>query len=87
MTRSVAAHGPQRSSGMLVVCQGSGELPTLILRLPLGPNSVVGDGGRPPRGDFGGLLAAEHFVAKLSHTLVPLDPEERGRIQGSYPVR
>ena len=66
-----AAYGTGRSSGMPAVRQGSGGLPTLILQLPLSPNSVAGDRRRPPRGDLGGghsggLSAAEHFVAKSS---------------------
>ena len=51
-----AAYGTGRSSGMPVVRQGNGGLPALILRLPLSPNSVVGDRSRPPRDDLGGSI-------------------------------
>ena len=52
------AHGPGLSSGIPIVHQGSGGLPTFILCLPLGPNGVAGDGGQPPRGDLGGGILA-----------------------------
>ena len=53
-----AAHGPGRYSGMPIVRQGSGGLPTLVFCLPLNPNCVVGEGGRPPRGELGGDILA-----------------------------
>ena len=53
-----ASYGTGRSSGMPVVRQGSGGLPSLILRLPLSPISVAGDWRRPPRGDLGGSILA-----------------------------
>ena len=53
-----AAYGPARSSGMHVVRQGNGGLPSLILRMSLGPNSVAQDGRRPSRGDLGGGILA-----------------------------
>ena len=53
-----ATYGTRRSSRISVVRQGSGGLPTLILRLPLGPNSVAGDGRRPSRGNLGGGILA-----------------------------
>ena len=55
---SAAVYGTECSSGMPVVRQGSGGLPALILRLPLGPNSVAGDRCRPSHGDLGGGILA-----------------------------
>ena len=79
-----AEYGTGRSSGMPVVRQGSGGLPTLILRLPLSPNSVLGDRRRPPRGDLRGDILAisrrrnirsrSQVANYFCHTLVPLDP-------------
>ena len=63
---SAAAYGPGRSSGMPVVRQGSGGLPALILRLPLGPNNVIGDGRQPPRGDLRGGILAVHRWRNIS---------------------
>ena len=53
-----AAHGPRCSSEMPIVRWGCGGLPTLVLCLPLSPNSVAGDGGQPPRGELGGGILA-----------------------------
>ena len=53
-----AVHGPGRSNGMPIVRQGSGGLSTLILCLPLSPNGMTGNGGRPSCDDLrGGILA------------------------------
>ena len=57
-----AAYGTGCSSGMPVVRQGSGELLAFILCLAFGPNSVVGDRRRLPRGDLrGGILAVSRW--------------------------
>ena len=79
-----ATYGTGRSSGMPVVRQGSGGLPTLILSLPLSPNSLAGNRRQPPRGDLGGGILAvfrrqnipsqSRVTDYFCHTLVPLDP-------------
>ena len=78
-----AAYGPRRSSRMRAVRQGSGGLPTPILRLPLRPSSAVGGRRRPPHGDIGGgilvvswqrnIFSRSCVVDYLCHTVVPLD--------------